>query len=141
MSIPCKGAFGKSPPRARLDRHGILKETSERRTQKYPNSRIKALSNSTTQKIHIDSAAKERGLTNLEVFTGDVKEFEFDSSKRWGVSRASSSTCLRVLNLTVLDALVRFWIFFRFDRVLSIEMFEHMKASHLGFPSDLSDPS
>ncbi|CDO75652.1 hypothetical protein BN946_scf184941.g5 [Trametes cinnabarina] len=35
--------------------------------QKYPHSRITGLSNSSTQKAHIDGAAKVRGLTNLEV--------------------------------------------------------------------------
>ena len=35
--------------------------------QKYPKSRIVGLSNSSTQKLHIDSIAKGRGLTNLEV--------------------------------------------------------------------------
>ncbi|KAJ6588653.1 S-adenosyl-L-methionine-dependent methyltransferase [Mycena capillaripes] len=35
--------------------------------QKYPNSKITGLSNSATQKAHIDATAKARGLTNLEV--------------------------------------------------------------------------
>ncbi|KAF8893483.1 S-adenosyl-L-methionine-dependent methyltransferase [Infundibulicybe gibba] len=64
--------------------------------QKYPNSRVTGLSNSTTQKTHIDSAAKERGLTNLEIITADVNTHDFNGSKH-------------------------------FDRILSIEMFEHMK--------------
>ncbi|KDN38519.1 S-adenosyl-L-methionine-dependent methyltransferase [Tilletiaria anomala UBC 951] len=64
--------------------------------ERYPNSRIRALSNSKTQKIHIDGVAKQKGFKNLTVFTGDVKEFEFGEDHR-------------------------------FDRVLSIEMFEHMK--------------
>ncbi|PWN47408.1 S-adenosyl-L-methionine-dependent methyltransferase [Violaceomyces palustris] len=63
--------------------------------EKYPNSRIRSLSNSKTQKLHIDSVAKARGFKNLEIFTGDVKVFEFDPDQ--------------------------------FDRILSIEMFEHMK--------------
>ncbi|KAI0085058.1 S-adenosyl-L-methionine-dependent methyltransferase [Irpex rosettiformis] len=64
--------------------------------QKYPKSRITALSNSSTQKTHIDSTAKSKGLTNLTVITGDVNVFEFDASTK-------------------------------FDRAISIEMFEHMK--------------
>ncbi|CUA66860.1 hypothetical protein RSOLAG22IIIB_00309 [Rhizoctonia solani] len=64
--------------------------------EKYPNARITALSNSATQKIHIDKLAKERGLTNLTAITGDVNAYEFEESVR-------------------------------FDRILSIEMFEHMK--------------
>ncbi len=37
--------------------------------ERYPNSRIRALSNSRTQKIYIDSIASERGFKNLEVHT------------------------------------------------------------------------
>lgn len=63
--------------------------------ERYPNSRIKSLSNSKTQKIYIDETARKRSLENLEVFTGDVKSYDFLSD-------------------------------IRFDRVLSIEMFEHV---------------
>lgn len=66
--------------------------------EKYPGSRVKALSNSKTQKLYIDQTAKERGLKNLEVFTGDVKLYDFPAN-------------------------------LRFDRILSIEMFEHVSAS------------
>lgn len=69
--------------------------------ERYPNSRIKSLSNSKTQKIYIDTTAKARGLKNLEVFTGDVKLYDFADIK--------------------------------FDRILSIEMFEHMKNYSLLF--------
>ncbi|PPQ98717.1 hypothetical protein CVT24_003425 [Panaeolus cyanescens] len=64
--------------------------------EKYPNSRITGLSNSSTQKAHIDSRAKEKGLTNVEIITADVNTHDFNGSKT-------------------------------FDRILSIEMFEHMK--------------
>lgn len=64
--------------------------------QKYPKSRIVGLSNSSTQKAHIDSSAKSRGLSNVEIITGDVNHFDFGGSRH-------------------------------FDRILSIEMFEHMK--------------
>ncbi|CAA7261845.1 unnamed protein product [Cyclocybe aegerita] len=67
--------------------------------EKYPNSRITGLSNSSTQKKHIDAEAKRRGLSNVEIITADVNTFEFDTSKK-------------------------------FDRILSIEMFEHMKNYH-----------
>lgn len=69
--------------------------------ERYPNSRIRALSNSRTQKIHIDSITATRGFTNLEVHTGDVKTYTFPESS--------------------------------FDRILSIEMFEHMKNYSLLF--------
>ncbi|KIS66651.1 uncharacterized protein UMAG_04712 [Mycosarcoma maydis] len=69
--------------------------------ERYPNSRIYALSNSRTQKIYIDSIAAERGFNNLEVHTGDVKTYTFAENS--------------------------------FDRILSIEMFEHMKNYALLF--------
>ncbi|KAF7305739.1 S-adenosyl-L-methionine-dependent methyltransferase [Mycena chlorophos] len=64
--------------------------------KKYPNSRIVGLSNSTTQKAHIDAMAKERGYTNLEIITANVNTFDFAGSRD-------------------------------FDRIISIEMLEHMK--------------
>ena len=36
--------------------------------KKYPSSRITGLSNSATQKEHIDAVAKNRGLLNVEVY-------------------------------------------------------------------------
>ncbi|PWY96952.1 S-adenosyl-L-methionine-dependent methyltransferase [Testicularia cyperi] len=69
--------------------------------ERYPNSRIKALSNSKTQKLYIDQIAASKGLVNLEVHTGDVKVYEFPAQS--------------------------------FDRILSIEMFEHMKNYSLLF--------
>ncbi|KAI1505886.1 methyltransferase [Biscogniauxia marginata] len=60
-----------------------------------PNAKITAFSNSRTQKEYIDSQAKQKGLTNLTVITGDVVDYEFKRQS--------------------------------FDRVVSIELFEHMK--------------
>lgn len=65
-----------------------------------PKSRITAFSNSSTQKAHIDSVAARKGFTNLEVATGDISTYTFADKPE----------------------LAR-----QFDRVLSIEMFEHMK--------------
>jgi cyclopropane-fatty-acyl-phospholipid synthase len=62
----------------------------------YPKARITAVSNSRTQKEHIDSQARARGLGNLQVITCDVNELEFPAG-------------------TV------------YDRVVSVEMFEHMR--------------
>ncbi|CZR58925.1 related to N-methyltransferase [Phialocephala subalpina] len=64
-----------------------------------PNSKVTAFSNSRTQKIYIDNKAKEKGLTNLNVITGNVADYEFKGES--------------------------------FDRVVSIEMFEHMKNYEL----------
>lgn len=60
----------------------------------FPHSSILAVSNSKSQKLHIDGEAARRGLSNLEVLTADMNEF--------GTER-------------------------RFDRVVSVEMFEHMR--------------
>lgn len=60
----------------------------------YPQANITALSNSATQRAHIEARAAAAGFTNLKVITANVVEWD-----------------------TVL----------RFDRVLSIEMFEHMR--------------
>jgi cyclopropane-fatty-acyl-phospholipid synthase len=62
----------------------------------YPRSHITAVSNSRTQKAHIDAQARERGLTNLEIVTCDVNALEFPVETQ-------------------------------FDRVVSVEMFEHMR--------------
>lgn len=64
--------------------------------QKYPNATITGLSNSTTQKAHIDKVAAEKGLKNLTIITADVNTFDFPEGTH-------------------------------FDRIISIEMFEHMK--------------
>ncbi|RWY52527.1 SAM-dependent methyltransferase [Mucilaginibacter gilvus] len=65
---------------------------------KYPESTFKVVSNSRTQKIHIDEQAKQRGITNLTVLTADMNTFAIDD---------------------------------RFDRVVSVEMFEHMRNYQL----------
>jgi len=62
----------------------------------FPNARITAVSNSRTQKAHIDARAAERGLKNLEIVTCDVNRLEFLTGTG-------------------------------FDRVVSVEMFEHMR--------------
>jgi cyclopropane-fatty-acyl-phospholipid synthase len=64
----------------------------------YPAARITAVSNSRTQKQHIDEAAAARGLTNLTIVTSDMNVFETEAT---------------------------------FDRVVSVEMFEHMKNYQL----------
>lgn len=63
--------------------------------KKYPNSQITGLSNSHSQRQWIMNQAKQRGLTNLTIVTGNIVDYEFEES--------------------------------RFHRVISIEMFEHMK--------------
>jgi cyclopropane-fatty-acyl-phospholipid synthase len=62
-------------------------------------AQIVALSNSHGQRAFIEARAAERGLHNLSVVTGNVVDFEFDDAQLGG----------------------------GFNRVVSIEMFEHMK--------------
>lgn len=66
--------------------------------EKYPGSRITGVSNSRTQKAHIDAEAQRRGLGNLTILTADMNDFEPEPG---------------------------------FDRVVSVEMFEHMKNYNL----------
>jgi len=62
--------------------------------ERYPHSRILAFSNSDPQRRHIEQRARQRGLDNLRVATGDVSSF------------APAE---------------------RFDRVVSVEMLEHVR--------------
>lgn len=65
---------------------------------KYPESTFTVVSNSRTQKLHIDGQAMERRITNLKVITADMNTFTIDE---------------------------------QFDRVVSVEMFEHMRNYQL----------
>jgi cyclopropane-fatty-acyl-phospholipid synthase len=64
----------------------------------YPQSRIVAVSNSSSQREYILAQCAQRQLTNVEVITADVAEFETEQ---------------------------------RFDRVVSVEMFEHVRNYQL----------
>ena len=66
---------------------------------RYPGAQIVALSNSQGQRAFIEARAAEKGLRNLTVVTGNIVDFEFDRTQLGD----------------------------GFDRVVSIEMFEHMK--------------
>ena len=61
--------------------------------ERFPAARIVAVSNSHPQREHIEAAAAQRGLLNVEVITADMNRFATER---------------------------------RFDRVVSVEMFEHM---------------
>lgn len=67
---------------------------------RYPSSRIVGVSNSATQREYILEQAGDRGLGNVEVITADMNDFLVD--QHVGEGR-------------------------RFDRVISIEMLEHMR--------------
>ncbi len=61
---------------------------------RFPKASIVSVSNSHSQKAHIDELAQARGLKNIEVITCDMNDFDIDA---------------------------------RFDRIVSVEMFEHMR--------------
>ena len=65
--------------------------------ERYPNARITAVSNSHGQRGHIEAQAQARGLTNLTVITCDMNDFEPPTGEAG-----------------------------RYDRIVSVEMFEHM---------------
>jgi cyclopropane-fatty-acyl-phospholipid synthase len=67
--------------------------------ERYPNSRITAVSNSAAQKRSIDGELMRRGLANVRTITADINEFDPTRGED-GLSR--------------------------FDRVISVEMFEHL---------------
>lgn len=62
--------------------------------EQYPNARITAVSNSSSQRAYINKQAEQRGLGNIKVITCDMNDFQTDQ---------------------------------RFDRIVSVEMFEHMR--------------
>ncbi|GKS83178.1 cyclopropane-fatty-acyl-phospholipid synthase family protein [Acidovorax sp. SUPP1855] len=62
--------------------------------QRYPASRITAVSNSHSQRAYINAEAAKRGLSNVQVITCDFNRFDIAA---------------------------------RFDRIVSVEMFEHLR--------------
>lgn len=67
--------------------------------ERFPSSRITAVSNSATQRQHIEAEAERRGLGNLRILTADLNDLVAEGGELDG----------------------------RFERVVSIEMFEHMR--------------
>lgn len=62
--------------------------------EKFPKAKITGVSNSKTQKEHIDAECARRGIKNLEIITADMNSFDIQR---------------------------------KFDRAVSVEMFEHMR--------------
>jgi cyclopropane-fatty-acyl-phospholipid synthase len=63
--------------------------------ERYTRAQITAVSNSATQRAHIEATCRERGLRNVQVLTRDVNSLELPEAA--------------------------------FDRVVSVEMFEHLR--------------
>jgi cyclopropane-fatty-acyl-phospholipid synthase len=78
---------------------------------RYPASTITAVSNSATQREHIEKQAQLRGLTNVRVLTCDVNALGVASDAAGGTDRAYADVVAREA----------------FDRVVSVEMFEHVR--------------
>lgn len=49
--------------------------------ERFPNSRITAVSNSSTQRAHIEGVCAQRGWKNVRVITRDVNELELDAAQ------------------------------------------------------------
>lgn len=81
--------------------------------ERYPRSRITAVSNSTSQADYIRGQARDRGLGNVRVVTADVGRLRVADAG----SAAGSTTADGAASLPA-DA---------FDRVVSVEMFEHVR--------------
>ncbi len=62
--------------------------------EKFPHSHITSISNSRSQKAYIDRETSRRGLSNLEILTIDMRDFDTSA---------------------------------KYDRIVSVEMFEHMR--------------
>jgi cyclopropane-fatty-acyl-phospholipid synthase len=92
--------------------------------EKYPQARISGVSNSATQKLHIDAECARRGLKNVTIVTCDMNRFEppAGSRRREEADSASDDPTVRLVTSTATDPCIG-----RFDRVVSVEMFEHMK--------------
>lgn len=67
--------------------------------ERFPKCRVTGFSNSRTQREWIVGEAERKGLSNVQVVTGDVVDYEFEQGK--------------------------------YDRVVSVELFEHMKNYEL----------
>ncbi len=78
--------------------------------ERYPASRVVAVSNSVTQREHIEAEAARRGLGNVTVLTTDVNRLGAGAGPGGGPG----------VHADVVSAE-------RFDRVVSVEMFEHVR--------------
>ena len=100
---------------------------------RYPSSRIVAVSNSVMQKAYIDARARELGLANLTAETADIAEF----NPRRPFDRVVSIEVFEHLrNYGVLLRRIAAWL--AVDGRLFIDMFCHRRLLY-GFDSDAAD--
>lgn len=102
--------------------------------ERFPGARIIGLSNSTTQKQHIDQEAKRRGLSNLSIITADIVHFdtelEFDTV-------VSIEMFEHMKNYEQLLAKIRRWL--RPGGRLFVHIFTHKKYAYHYIDKDGSD--
>lgn len=84
----------------------------------FPNSSVTAFSNSKTQKEYIDAKAREKGLTNLAVITGNVVDYEFEPQSFDRV--VSIEVCCSMEFMSLLEVAAN-----------EAKLFEHMKNYRL----------
>jgi cyclopropane-fatty-acyl-phospholipid synthase len=95
----------------------------------FPSSAITAVSNSASQRAFIESQAAERGLRNVRIVTADMNDFDAAALDATAVNAASldaASLSASRLSAVPLSAATPAG-FRKFDRVVSVEMFEHMR--------------
>jgi cyclopropane-fatty-acyl-phospholipid synthase len=85
---------------------------------RFPNSSVVGLSNSHSQREYIEAQARDRGLTNLRIVTGDINDLgaDFGGDVEGGPGRGIAADLERG------TAAAR-----RFDRIVSVEMLEHVR--------------
>lgn len=90
----------------------------------YPNATVRGVSNSNSQREWIMARAAERGLTNLKIYTGNIVRASSDMQytlASWHTSHSRHRRALSQVEWQLPEGEEPF------DRVISIEMLEHMK--------------
>jgi cyclopropane-fatty-acyl-phospholipid synthase len=101
--------------------------------ERHPRSEIVAVSNSSTQRAHIEAAIAERGVTNLRVVTADIADFEPDGT----FDRIVTIEMLEhVNNHAELTTRIARWL--RPDGRLFVHIFSH-RDTGWAFDADASD--
>ena len=100
----------------------------------YPNASITSVSNSATQRAHIEHAAQAKGLANLQVVTADMNAFEDASA---GYDRIVSVEMFEhMANWRALLARARGWL--KPDGALFLHVFSHRSTP---YRFDKDDPA
>jgi cyclopropane-fatty-acyl-phospholipid synthase len=102
--------------------------------ENYPDSRITGVSNSATQKLHIDAEAQRRGLKNLRIITCDMNHFDITEA----FDRAVSVEMFEHMkNFERLMANISRWL--KPDGKLFVHIFTHREYTYHFVARDASD--